>query len=108
MRDRFDLPRVIRLRADVQRQVGRWQHALRFLGPLHELQARAGEQIPEACFFKFARISKAVQIEMPNVQLAMRRLHGVGLDHGVARALDAALHAEGAQQMAHKRRLASA
>jgi epoxyqueuosine reductase len=45
---------------------------------------------------------------MPNVELALRRGHRVRLHHRIAGAFDAALNAEGAQQMPHEGRLASA
>ena len=102
------MPGIISQRCDVQCQIRRGQHTLRFFGPLHQLQPRAGQQISKPRFFKLTRIGKAIQIEMPDAQLALRRLHCVGLDHGITGALHAALHAEGAQEVAHESRLASA
>ena len=42
------------------------------VGPLHQLQARAGKNIAEAGFFPFARVVEAKKIKVPDVQ-AQRR-----------------------------------
>jgi epoxyqueuosine reductase len=102
------LPGIIGQRRDVERQIRRWQRALPLLGPFKELQTGAGQQIAKTRFFKLARIGKAIQIEMPDVQLTMRCGNGIGLNDSIARAFHAALHTQSAQQMAYEGRLASA
>jgi epoxyqueuosine reductase len=86
----------------MQGQIWHWQRALRLFGPFHQLQARAGQQIPKASFFKFTRIGKAKQIKMPDVERSRCGGSCVRLDHRIAGAFDATLHTECAQQMSHE------
>lgn len=72
--------------------------------PLGQLQAGAGEDVAKACVFPLARVAEAVEVEVPDVHSWCL----VRLDHGVGGALDAPLHAQGAQQVAHERGLACA
>ena len=72
--------------------------------PLGQLQAGAGEDVAKACVFPLARVAETVEVEVPDVQSWCL----VRLDHGVGGALDAPLHAQGAQQVAHQRGLACA
>jgi hypothetical protein len=74
------------------------------LGPFGQLQARRGEDVAKARVLPLARVVEAVEVEVRDGQA--RQL--VGLEHGVGRALDAALHAQRAQQVAHEGGLAGA
>jgi len=87
----------------VQVKVGRWKYACRFLGPLRQLEAGAGKNVAETCFFPFARVVETVEIKVPN----MERIQLVGLYHGIGGAFDAPGHAQRLQQLANQRGLAS-
>ena len=87
----------------MQVEVGRWKYACRFLGPLRQLEAGAGKNVAETCFFPFARVVETVEIKVPN----MERIQLVGLYHGIGGAFDAPGHAQRLQQVANQRGLAS-
>ena len=71
-----------------------------FFGPFDELQAGAGKDLTKAGFFPFIRVVEAVKIEVPDVErMSASAADGVGLDHGVGRAFDAALNAERFEQI---------
>ena len=74
-------------------------------GPFGEFEAGAGEDVAKARILPFARIVEAVEVEVMHGQAARG---DVRLDHGVGRALDAAAHAHGVQQVAHEGGLARA
>jgi hypothetical protein len=91
-------------RVQRQPQVGHGQHALRLLGPFGQLQARLGEQVAKAGVFPFARVAEAVEVEVRDGQPGQ----GMGFDDGEGRALDAPLHTQRPQQVAHEGGLARA
>ncbi len=67
--------------------------------PFCQFQAGAGKYIAKTRVFPFARIAETVEIEVPDRQArCLVRLH-----HGIGWAFDTALHAQGAQQVAHQR-----
>ncbi len=72
--------------------------------PFCHLEARVGKNVPETRVFPFAGVVKAVEVEVPDREA--RRL--VRLHHRIGGALDAALHAQRAQQVAHQRGFARA
>ncbi len=76
----------------------------RVLGPFGNSESGAGKDVPKTRIFPFARVGEAVEVKVPDVQ--SRQI--IGLDHGVGRAFDQALHAQRAQQVPHKRCLARA
>jgi len=66
--------------------------------------ARRGEHVAKARVFPLLRVVEAVEIEVPGREPGqLIRLH-----HGIGGALDAALHTERMQQVAHEARLAGA
>ena len=82
-----------------------------FVRPFHQFEAWTCENIPKTGFFPFARIVETVEVNVPDKKARgqpFRSGQGVRLDHGVRGALDPALNAERAQQVAHKRGLACA
>ena len=79
------------------------------VGPLDELQARAGKNIAKTGFFPLTRIIEPEKIKVPDVQAHINgcgRRQRIGLDNRIRRAFDAALHTQRAQQVPHKRRFA--
>ncbi len=102
MRGQRDFALGIACGSNVNIHIGCRQHTNRFLRPFGQLQPGAGEDIPEASVFPFARIAEAVEVKVPDLEPIERiRLH-----HRIGRALDASGHAQRLQQMPHKRRLA--
>lgn len=94
--------------ADEDPQVCRRQQACGALWPLHQLEARSGEQVTQTRLFPFLRIVEAVEIQMGQGQLALADRHLVGFKHGVGGTFDAPAHAQCLQDMARQRGLASA
>ena len=79
-------------------QVRQRQRAKGFVRPFGQLQPGAGKNVPKARVFPLARIAKAVEVEMPDVQA----VQAVGFDHRIRRAFDAPLHPQRMQQMAYQ------
>ena len=94
-----------------ERELKIWfgQHALRLIGPLGNLQTRAGKQISKPSLLKLFWVVEAVEIEMPNGQglLAKGVSAFMGFNDSVSGAFDAALYAQGLQQIAHEGGFAS-
>lgn len=96
---------------DVERQVRLGQHAVGLLRPLDELESDAGEYLAKPGVFPLGRVVETVEVEVPDRQ---RRVAGgrvsdrIRLDHRIGRALDAPLHAQGLQQVAHETGLSGA
>lgn len=86
----------------MQGQIGHREHGRGPFGPFGKLEAVLRKDVTKPSVFPFTRILKPVEVEVPDVQCGQ----GVRLDHGIGRALDAALHAQGTQQVAHQGRLA--
>ena len=76
-----------------------------FSGHSASFRPGRGEDVAKAGVFPFLRVVEAVEVEVRGVG---RPRQLVGLHHRVGRALDAALHAERAQQVAHEGGLAGA
>jgi hypothetical protein len=73
-------------------------------GPLGKLEPRRREHLAKARVLELARVAEAVEIEVRHRPARQRiRLH-----HRIGGTLDAALHAQGAQQVAHEGGLARA
>ncbi len=89
---------------DVDVQVRRGQHAGDLLGPFGNFEAGAGKNVPKARVLPLARVAEAVKVEVPDIEA--RQL--IRFHHRIGRALDAALHPQGMQQVAHQRGLARA
>jgi epoxyqueuosine reductase len=92
---------------DVQLGIHRRQMPGCAFGPFHQLEAGAGEKFAEPGIFPFSGVRETVEVKVPDVQRRAgwherARLGLVGLNHRIGGALDAALHAERAQQMANK------
>jgi len=88
---------------EAYRQVGHGQHAGGLLRPLGELEARPSIKIAQACLGPLARIAEAIKIKVQNEPTRGRL---VRFHQRIGRAFDAPGHAQRAQQMAHKGRLA--
>ena len=69
-------------------QVWQRQRAEGFVRPFGQLEAGAGKNIPKTRVFPLARVAKAVEVEMPDVQA----LQTVGFYHRRGRAFDTPLH----------------
>ena len=82
--------------------VGRRQLPGDLVGPLHELEARPGKNVPKTRVFPFLRVVESVKVEMPDGPRAVARTCLVRLDHGIGRTFDAACHPGGTQQVAHE------
>ena len=94
------------LHFNVNRQISPWNLASRFLGPFGQFQTRAGKDVPETGIFPFARVTEAVEIEMPDVPDVERnrlRREFIGFHHRERRTFDAPLHTQCPQQVSHKR-----
>ena len=89
---------------DKNSYIRRRNHGCSLLRPFCQLEAGTSENIAETRIFPFARIVEAVEVEMPDREVP--RL--VGFDHGVGRALDAALNTQRTQPVAYQRGLAGA
>ncbi len=104
MRGERGAARFVGQHIQLDHQIRQRQLAACVLRPFGEFQAITCEKIPKAGVSPFVRIAEAVEIEMPNIQMAeFIRLH-----HRVGRAFDAPLHAQRAQQMPHEGGFASA
>jgi epoxyqueuosine reductase len=106
-----DVAGFIGLCVDPNHQVGWRQQGCSLFGPFGKLQAVAGEDVPKAGVFPFARIVEAEKVEVPDSQLpvfGLRKRRLMRLDYRVSRALDPPLNAKGAQQVPHECRLAGA
>lgn len=86
-------------------QIG-WGQAIRgFFGPLDQLETRLREKFAKAGIFPFPGVVEAVKIEVADLQTPRKqraRRHVVRFDDGVGRALDATLHTQGTQEVAHQ------
>jgi epoxyqueuosine reductase len=82
--------------------------ARRLFRPFGQFEAGAGKDVAKACVFPFARITEAVEVEVPDVQNAVRARKLVRLHHRIGRALDPPRNAQCMQQVAHEGRLARA
>ena len=67
MRSERDFAVRVACGSNVNIHIGCRQHTNGFLRPLGQLQAGAGEDIPKARVLPFARIAKAVEVEMPDI-----------------------------------------
>jgi len=70
--------------------------------PFCHLEAGVGKNVPETGVLPLARVVETVEVEVPDRNAWCL----VGLHHRIGGALDAALHAQGAQQVAHQGGLA--
>lgn len=91
-------------RLDQQLQVRAGQQASGFVWPLDQLEPVGTKQVAKARVFPLLRVVEAVEVEMLDVDAR----HLVRLDHRVARAFDAPLHAKRSKQVARERGLACA
>lgn len=86
-------------------QIG-WGQAIRgFFGPLDQLETRLREKFAKAGIFPFPGVVEAVKIEVADLQTPRKQRagrHVVRFDDGVGRALDATLHTQGTQEVAHQ------
>ena len=98
------LPGIVVQRVQVNHQVGAWNEAGGFFGPLGQLEAGAGKDVPKPRVFPFTGVAEAVKVKVPDVQIRQF----VGFYDGVSGAFDPPLHAQRAQQVAHQRGLARA
>ena len=89
---------------DVEFKIRHRHHACRVLWPLAQFEAGAGKDVAKTSIFPFAWVAEAVEVKVPYLACS----HGVGLDHGIGRAFDAALHSQCVQQVAHQRGFACA
>ena len=85
-----------------------WQLPGDLVWPLHELETRSSKDVPKTRVFPFLRVIETVKIEMPNGPGCIACAGLMWLNHRIGGALDATLHAGGAQQVAHQCGLASA
>lgn len=94
----------------VQREhpVRRWQLPGHLVRPFHELEARAGKDVPKARVFPFLWVIEAVKVEMPDGPDGIAFACLMRLDHRVGGAFNAALHPGGTQQVPHQRGFACA
>ena len=101
---------LIGIHCEAQLKIRLWQHALRLVWPLGNFQAGAGKQISKPSLFKFLRIVKSVEIEMPNGQglLADGMATVVWFNHRVSGTFDTAFNAQSLQQMTYKSGLSCA
>jgi len=104
VRGQGDLAGGIVQGAQLQVHIRYRQHGGGFFWPFGEFQAGAGKDVAKAGVFPFARVGKAVEVEVPYVQA----WQFVGLHHCVGGAFDAALHAQRLEQVAHQRGLSGA
>ncbi len=86
----------------MQGQIGHREHGRSPFGPFGKLETVLRKDVTKPSVFPFTRIMKPVKVEVPDVQGGQ----GVRLDNGIGRALDATLHTQGTQQVAHQGRLA--
>ena len=104
MRGQLDLAGSFQVCNKGNVQIGSRQESGRFGGPLGQFEARAGKYIAKAGVFPFAGVGKAVEVEVPDIQIGQL----VGLHHRIGRAFDATGHAQRVQQVAHQRGFARA
>ena len=90
-------------------QIG-WGQAIGGLfRPLDQLETGLRKKFAKAGIFPFTGVVEAVEIEVADLQAARKertRRHVVRFDDGIGRALDATLHTQGTQEMAHQGGLA--
>ena len=98
----------MRVRREVQAQIGARQQLRRLLRPFDELQPGLGEDVAKARVLPFLVVVEAVEVEVGDREGAVRRVAAVRLHQGVGRALDPAFDAEGGEEMAHEGGLAGA
>ena len=99
---------ILHVQGDVQ--IGHGHEADGLVGPLTQLEARAGKEIAETRILPLARIVETVKIEVVGRVIVLPGVTGerVRFDHGIGRAFDAASDAQGMQQVAHEGRFARA
>ena len=102
MRGQHPLTLVIVQRFDADDQVCLGNESRSLVGPLGQLEPGAGKNVTETGVFPLTRVSEPVKVKVPDIEVGQL----IGFHHCVGRAFDAALHAQGAQQMAYQRGLA--
>ena len=90
---------AVKVDGEMDVQVGGWQKALGFVGPLTNLQANACKNISETRVFPFTRIVEAVKVEMPDAEVLTVGCDFIRLHHRISGAFDAILHAQGLKQI---------
>jgi hypothetical protein len=84
-------------------QVGTGSRSAACSGHSASFSPGLARQVAEAGVFPFARVGEAVEVEVRGLAAAGQ---AIGLHHRIGGALDAALHAQRAQQVAHEGGLA--
>lgn len=92
------MARPVGAQLQIDGQICQRQQTAGFVRPLGQFQTLAGENITKAGFLPFFGIVEAIEIKMPDGEVFQL----VGLDYGIAGALDASAHTKRLEQMTRK------